>query len=70
VSATSGAVQVSDVRAEVDSIRPPSSSTRTSNGGLQSRSGRMGRENLPFAQKLPAYAPLLVQHALVLRACR
>jgi len=30
----------------------------TSNGGLQSRSGRTGQENLPlFAQKLPAYAP-------------
>ena len=25
---------------------------------------------LPFAQKLPAYAPLLVQHALVLGDCR
>ena len=45
------------VRAEVDSIRHPSSSTRTSNGGLQSRSGRTGQEILPFTQKLPAYAP-------------
>ena len=60
MSATSGAVQVSVVRAEGDSIRPPSSATRTSNGGLQSRSGRTGRENLPLAQKSPVYAPLLV----------
>jgi len=57
VSAASGAVQASVVRAEIDSIRPPSSSTRTCNEGLQSRSRRTGRENFPFAQKLLACAP-------------
>jgi len=45
VSPTSSAGQASAFRAEVVSIRPPSGTTRTSIGGLQSRSGRTDRES-------------------------
>jgi len=48
VSTTSSAGQESAFRAEVVSIRPPSGAMRTSIGGLQSRSGRTGRESTLF----------------------
>ena len=45
VSRMNSAEQAFVIRAEVVSIRPPSSVTRTSIGGLQARSGRTGRES-------------------------
>ena len=38
--------------------------------GSQCRQRAALHKHLPFAQKLPAYAPLLLQRALVLGACR